>query len=208
MSQGSGFMAQGSWLMTRGPEKGSAGPPNRALVLSPLFSWPRAMRLVPWAMSLEPWTMSPEPWTEGRKKKEKKPLTFQRRLRDHQCRLLDHPGLVQGWSGARVRVGMLRGKGSWFLGLGFKISKITRLQFSCFLEDIEPISKIFKNILDGSSGLLGTSIFQNQFGSPKWKFNNNRENCFFICFSSPGVSKNKNSWLWGSGTRPKVPKSQ
>ena len=39
---------------------------------------------------------------------------------------------------------------SWFQT--FKASKIYQISMSCFLEDIDPISKIFKKSLDGSSG--------------------------------------------------------
>ena len=40
---------------------------------------------------------------------------------------------------------------------------------SCLLEDIDPISKIFKILLKGSSALFGTCLFQNcqNVGSPK-----------------------------------------
>ena len=71
---------------------------------------------------------------------------------------------------------MLRGRGlgflvSWFLGflvswllgfrvslfLGFRVSLIPYYQniISCFLADIDPIFKIPKNLLDGSSGFVG-----------------------------------------------------
>ena len=77
------------------------------------------------------------------------------------------------WSAAGVGVGMLRGKGflgflvSKFLGfkvvwlLGYDVSKIYQIRISCLLEDIEPISKIFKILLDGSAGLFGARLFQN-----------------------------------------------
>ena len=83
------------------------------------------------------------------------------------------------WSGAGVGIGMLRGRGwflvSWCLGflvswfrsflvskfLGFKASKIYKIICSCFLEDTDPISKIFKILLNGSSGLVGARLFQN-----------------------------------------------
>ena len=32
--------------------------------------------------------------------------------------------------------------------------------FSCLLEDIDPISKLFKILLDGSSGCFGARLFQ------------------------------------------------
>ena len=52
----------------------------------------------------------------------------------------------------------------WFLGflvskfLGFKVSKIYKMSISCFLEDIAPISKISKNLVDGSPGIVGTCL--------------------------------------------------
>ena len=41
-------------------------------------------------------------------------------------------------------------KVSWFLVS--KVSKIYQIWISCFLEDIDPIAKTFKDLLDGSSG--------------------------------------------------------
>ena len=46
---------------------------------------------------------------------------------------------------------------SWFLG--FKVSKIYQITISCFLEATDPISKVFKNLWDGSSGLFGPRLF-------------------------------------------------
>ena len=43
---------------------------------------------------------------------------------------------------------------------GFMVSKNTNF-ISCFQEYIDPISKIFKTLLDGSSGLFGARVFQN-----------------------------------------------
>ena len=52
--------------------------------------------------------------------------------------------------------------------LGFKVSMIPYSQnaTSCFLEDIDPISKIFKNLLNRTLGLLGARLFQNS--QKKW----------------------------------------
>ena len=50
-------------------------------------------------------------------------------------------------------------KVSWFLG--FKVSKICQMPISCFLEDIDPISKIVKNLFDGSLGFVGPRLFHN-----------------------------------------------
>ena len=62
---------------------------------------------------------------------------------------------------------------SWFLGfrfLGFLVSKIHNFKktfvpyyqnvMSCFLIDIGLISKNFKILLDGSSGLFGACLFE------------------------------------------------
>ena len=56
---------------------------------------------------------------------------------------------------------------SWFLG--FKVSEIYQIAISCFLEEIDPISKIFKNSLDGSPGFVGTRLFHHfrNLGFPK-----------------------------------------
>ena len=73
---------------------------------------------------------------------------------------------------------------SWFLGflvsrflfIGFKVLKFQSFKdsktqgfndptlpklHSMFLEDIDPISKIFKNVLDGLLGLFDPRLFQN-----------------------------------------------
>ena len=58
---------------------------------------------------------------------------------------------------------------------------------SCFLEDIDPISKIFKNLLDGSSGFCGSRLFQHlQF--PVCKISNVR----FRNFRFPNIIFFKN----------------
>ena len=72
--------------------------------------------------------------------------------------------LVQGWSGAGVGVGMLRGTGFPYLVskfLGFLVSKprsfnvsmtpYYQKSISCFLEDGDPKTKIFMKILNASS---------------------------------------------------------
>ena len=59
---------------------------------------------------------------------------------------------------------------SWFLGfnspgllvstsLGFEVAKIYQTFISCFQEDIDLVSKIFKILLDGSSGFVGAHLF-------------------------------------------------
>ena len=58
-------------------------------------------------------------------------------------------------------------KVSWLLGFkvskfqSFKVSMIPYYQnlISCFLKEIDPISKLFKNLLDGSSGFVGACLF-------------------------------------------------
>ena len=64
--------------------------------------------------------------------------------------------------------------GSWFLAfkvswfqsfsvskfLGFKVSKICQISISCFLDDIDPISKIFKNLSNGSSEFVGARLLE------------------------------------------------
>ena len=72
-------------------------------------------------------------------------------------------------------------KVSWFLG--FKVSNVYQMSISCFLEYIDPISTVFKILLDGASRFIGAhrpqqnelvdfrnleiyknNIFQNRFG--------------------------------------------
>ena len=49
---------------------------------------------------------------------------------------------------------------SWFLC--FFVSKIYPMSISCFMKDIDPISKIFKDhLLNGSSGFFGAHLFAN-----------------------------------------------
>ena len=69
------------------------------------------------------------------------------------------------------RLGEVRGEGIRFLGfeflgflvswpLGFKVSKTYQIAISCFLEDIDLISNIFKTLLDGSPGFVGARLVQ------------------------------------------------
>ena len=57
---------------------------------------------------------------------------------------------------------------SWFRG--FLVSKKYQLYMSCFLEDIDLVSKIFKICSDGSSSLFGARLFENcqTFGFEKF----------------------------------------
>ena len=49
-------------------------------------------------------------------------------------------------------VSKLRGfKVAWFLGFDVLMFPYYQNSISCFLEDIDPVSKIFKNLLDGYS---------------------------------------------------------
>ena len=53
---------------------------------------------------------------------------------------------------------------SWFSVskfLGFKVSKICRISFSCLQEEIVPASKIFKISLYGSPGFFGALFSKN-----------------------------------------------
>ena len=43
--------------------------------------------------------------------------------------------------------------------LGFKVSKLYQISISCFLEDIDRISKFLKKLLDRSSGFVGARLF-------------------------------------------------
>ena len=46
----------------------------------------------------------------------------------------------------------------WFYGV--MVTKCYHMSISCFREDIDPMSKIFKILLNGSSGLFGACLFQ------------------------------------------------
>ena len=47
---------------------------------------------------------------------------------------------------------------SWFIG--FKVSEIYQISILCFLGDIDPISKIFKMLFDGSSRCFGARLLK------------------------------------------------
>ena len=61
--------------------------------------------------------------------------------------------------------------GVWFPGFlvskfqSFKVPKIYQMSISCFLEDIDPVSKVPKNLLNGSSGMFGARLFQQNITS-------------------------------------------
>ena len=60
----------------------------------------------------------------------------------------------------------------WFNGVlvsWLQSLKVYQMPISCFLEDIDPISKVFKNLFDGSPGLSAP------FFSKKYK------SCFLQC---------------------------
>ena len=86
------------------------------------------------------------------------------------------------WSGAGMGVGLLGGRGGFlvsrfqsfldskFLGslvsefrglefLGFEVARIYQMSISYFLEEIDAVSKIFKNLSDGSSAISGARFF-------------------------------------------------
>ena len=44
--------------------------------------------------------------------------------------------------------------------LGFSVSKVYHISISCLQEDVDPISEMVKNILDGSSGIVCARLFQ------------------------------------------------
>ena len=105
--------------------------------------------------------------------------------------------------------------GSWFLGflvskfLGLLVSKFQsskdsmipyyQTSISCFLENIDPISKIFKQYLDGYSCFFGHPsfpIFFNRFDFHFLRFVDNdcceNYSLFFLAYLTyPGVSKDK-----------------
>ena len=59
---------------------------------------------------------------------------------------------------------------SWFLSCSCPGFKIYQIAISCFLEDIDLISKLFKISLDGSSGFSGARLFKTcqTFGFPSF----------------------------------------
>ena len=46
----------------------------------------------------------------------------------------------------------------WFYG--FMVSKVHQISISCFQEDLDPISKIFNILFNGSSGFVGVRLFE------------------------------------------------
>ena len=75
-------------------------------------------------------------------------------------------GFLVSWFLAFLVSKFLGFKVDWFLGfkvswlLGFKVPQIYHMSMSCVLEDIDPISKISKNSLDGSSGFSESRLLQ------------------------------------------------
>ena len=53
------------------------------------------------------------------------------------------------------------GRGASRKGHSWPSQTVPRVSTSCFLEDVEPIFKIFKNLLNGSSGCFGLRLFRN-----------------------------------------------
>ena len=83
---------------------------------------------------------------------------------------------------------------------------------SCFQEDIDPISKILKILLNRSSGIVGARLFD--FCQKKWSFEivrfkkiicSNSPGVLSIFLRCPGVSRDKNSWFGRSGHVQKSP---
>ena len=87
---------------------------------------------------------------------------------------------IQTRSGAGAGVGMLRGTGVlgvlvsgflvfWFLGfkvswfLGSKVSNIYQVSIPSFLEDIDPISRTFKNLYKADRQILSVTVFSTIF---------------------------------------------
>ena len=85
---------------------------------------------------------------------------------------------------------------------------------SYFLTDIDPVCKICKNLLNGSSGCVGPRLFHefefSRFLNVEISKNNmlkiNRD-FFFLYLESFDVSKVKNNWFEESWTRPPSPKN-
>ena len=49
---------------------------------------------------------------------------------------------------------------SWLFVLCFQVSRMYQISISCFLEEIDLISKICKILVDGTAGLIGTRLFE------------------------------------------------
>ena len=85
---------------------------------------------------------------------------------------------------------------------------------SCFLEAIDPIFTISKNLLDGSSGFQGAKLFQHvqNVGFPRCCDFRPKQNLKFFVVSWNILNnytrfKNRNICFWGSWTRPLGPKN-
>ena len=90
----------------------------------------------------------------------------------------------------------------------FKVSKVHKFHFMFFI-DIDPISKIFKNLLDGSSGFIGPRLsqhFQNlrfpNFKDVKIQYFSKTMRDFLNNLESFGVYKIKYNWFGESWSRP------
>ena len=87
----------------------------------------------------------------------------------------------------------------WFHG--FLASKVHRVSISCFQEDLDLISNVFKISLYGSSGFFGASLFENYHCLDFPKFDICKNHIFskmlhgfsLISFRCPGVPKDRNS---------------
>ena len=86
---------------------------------------------------------------------------------------------------------------------------------SCFLEDIDPILKIFKDFqtdihvfsVPAFSNIFKHDDFQNALIFKKTGLR--YDFVFFLYYVMyTGVNKYTNRWFWESWTRPKIPKSQ
>ena len=117
------------------------------------------------------------------------------------------------WSGAGVGVGMLRGSGDCLIWkqqkfLGFKVSngwsfKIEKFQMSKFQSFKIPNSKSSRSV---GHTFPNFTTFPN-ITSPKLMFLRSDLRFFLDYLECPAVSKDTDEWFWGSGARPKVPKS-
>ena len=87
-------------------------------------------------------------------------LSPERDFLDLSCR-------VRGWESVCWEVLGISSLGSekvscfvCFLAFGFLVSTIYQITIWCFQEEIDPISNIFKRLLDGSSGCFGAHLFK------------------------------------------------
>ena len=78
---------------------------------------------------------------------------------------------------------------------------------SCFLEGIDPIFKMFKKFQDGSSWFVGVRLFHNVQNIGLFDMSIFPRDFYLISLRSPGVSKDKNYWLWENRKRSKKNKS-